>query len=116
MEFQRQCEERYQRKNLRELMCNLDDVIKVGITECLHTVSQEGRIPPLEEHNKSSPEMSSSLSLWLPSVPGQGSRKLIHLSFSCWVPTGGGTLRQDNCQLIGQSLIELAQQALEDRN
>ena len=28
----------------------------------------------------------------------------------------GGTLRQDNCQLIGQSLIVLARQAQNDRN
>ena len=32
------------------------------------------------------------------------------------VPASGGTLRQDNCQLIGQSLIVLARQAQKDRN
>ena len=33
-----------------------------------------------------------------------------------WVSSSGGTLRQDNCQLIGQSLIVLARQAQKDRN
>ena len=33
-----------------------------------------------------------------------------------WVNSSGGTLRQDNCQLIGQSLIALARQAKKDRN
>ena len=33
-----------------------------------------------------------------------------------WVFTSGGTLRQDNCQLIGQSLIALARQAHKYRN
>ena len=36
--------------------------------------------------------------------------------FKNWLKTSGGTLRQDNCQLIGQSLIVLARQAQKDRN
>ena len=33
-----------------------------------------------------------------------------------WVTISGGTLQQDNCQLIGQSLIVLTRQAQKDRN
>ena len=88
--YQRQCKERYQSKNLRIMMYNLKNAVKEGIRGCRHAVSQEGRIPSLEEHTKSTPEVSSSLSLWLPSIPGQCSSKLLHLSFSCLVPAPQG--------------------------
>ena len=81
---------KYQSKNLRIMMYNLENAVKEGIRGCRHAVSQEGRIPSLEEHTKSTPEVSSSLSLWLPSIPGQCSSKLLHLSFNCLVPAPQG--------------------------
>ena len=47
----------------------LDYVINDGIWR--YTVPQEGSVPSLEEYTKLSPEVSSSLPLWLPSVPHQ---------------------------------------------
>ena len=57
---------------------------------CRHTVTQKCSIPSLEEYTKSSPEVSSILSFLLPGVSGQSSSKLLHLSFSSWVPTPEG--------------------------
>ena len=57
---------------------------------CGHPVPQQSSIPPLEEHSQSSPEMGSSLSIWLTGVPGQCRGNLLHFPLCYLVPTPKG--------------------------
>ena len=57
---------------------------------CRHPVPQQSSIPPLEEHSQSSPEMGSSLSIWLTGVPGQCRGNLLHFPLCYLVPTPKG--------------------------